>query len=272
LPWATSSGNNPGLQPYKYNGKEFVEMHGYDTYDYGARGMYSALMRFTTPDPLAEKYYSISPYAYCGNNPMKYIDPDGKDWVDHKGKIIWIKNVTSANDKDLQKDDKYLGRNVLVGTHNRDANLKEPINSARFDLYLESNHKGPSATIYGNTVPADTKKSGTLAEGLYKAVSGHRNKPQYQNELALRIYNINGTDGLPTVNGNPNPKSDGKTLTGVLFHIGNQHQESLTDSKGHPYSEGCQTSHNGPDAKELHNAFFENIGTNFDGYYYLRGQ
>ena len=29
-------------------------MHGYDTYDYGARGMYPALMRFTTLDPLAE--------------------------------------------------------------------------------------------------------------------------------------------------------------------------------------------------------------------------
>ncbi|MDR1114762.1 MAG: hypothetical protein LBL33_01150 [Tannerella sp.] len=37
--------------------------------------------RFTTPDPLAEKYYHISPYAYCANNPIKYIDPDGMDIV-----------------------------------------------------------------------------------------------------------------------------------------------------------------------------------------------
>jgi len=39
--------------------------------------MYPAIMRFTTPDPLAEKYYSISPYAYCGDNPVRFVDPDG---------------------------------------------------------------------------------------------------------------------------------------------------------------------------------------------------
>ncbi len=37
--------------------------------------------RFLSIDPLAEKYYSISPYAYCLNNPLKYVDPSGRDVV-----------------------------------------------------------------------------------------------------------------------------------------------------------------------------------------------
>jgi len=49
--------------------------------------MYPALMRFTTTDPLAEKYYSISPYAYCGNNPIKFVDTDGKR-IANPGKYV----------------------------------------------------------------------------------------------------------------------------------------------------------------------------------------
>jgi RHS repeat-associated protein len=77
LPW--SEGTASSTQPYKYNGKEFVEMHGYDTYDYGARGYYPALDILPTVDPHAERYYWISPYAYCLNNPVNATDPDGRD-------------------------------------------------------------------------------------------------------------------------------------------------------------------------------------------------
>ena len=45
-----------------------------------------AFHRFTTMDPLAEKYYSISPYAYCANNPVNLVDPEGQDSY----LIIWL--------------------------------------------------------------------------------------------------------------------------------------------------------------------------------------
>lgn len=66
-------------QPYKYNGKELDTENGLNLYDYDARQMEAALGRFTSVDPMAEKYYNWSPYVYVGNNPLKYIDPDGRD-------------------------------------------------------------------------------------------------------------------------------------------------------------------------------------------------
>ncbi|GAB6010282.1 RHS repeat domain-containing protein [Dysgonomonas reticulitermitis] len=67
--------------PYKYNGKELDQMHGLNLYDYSARYYESAIGRFTTVDPLAEKHFSVSPYVYALNNPMRYIDPLGTDTV-----------------------------------------------------------------------------------------------------------------------------------------------------------------------------------------------
>ena len=69
---------NANMQPYKYNGKELDRMHGLDTYDYGARQYDPVLGRWDRMDPLCEKYYDVSPYVYCENNPVNRIDPDGK--------------------------------------------------------------------------------------------------------------------------------------------------------------------------------------------------
>ena len=79
-PYADASATlNPSLQAYKYNGKEFELMHGLNTYDHGARQNDPVLCRWDRMDPLSEKYYSTSPYAYCVNNPVRFIDPDGME-------------------------------------------------------------------------------------------------------------------------------------------------------------------------------------------------
>src|SRR5690554_2680514 len=65
--------------PFKYNGKEFDEETG--NYFYGARYYDPRLSIFISPDPSAEKYPSWTPYHYVHQNPIKYIDPDGRDAI-----------------------------------------------------------------------------------------------------------------------------------------------------------------------------------------------
>ena len=70
-PAAVSSADR---QPYKYNGKELDKKHGLNTNDYGARQYNPVTARWDRMDPLAEKYYSVSPYVYCVGNPISYVD------------------------------------------------------------------------------------------------------------------------------------------------------------------------------------------------------
>ena len=75
---------------YRYNGKEMQSFVNVPYTDYGAR-MSDPRFRlgWNGRDPLSEKYYPMSPYAFCGNNPVKYIDTDGRKIVDTKGNILY---------------------------------------------------------------------------------------------------------------------------------------------------------------------------------------
>jgi len=64
---------------YKFTGKERDAETGYDYF--GARFLAQQLGIWLSVDPLVDKYLGISPYAYCAWNPIKYLDPDGRDAV-----------------------------------------------------------------------------------------------------------------------------------------------------------------------------------------------
>lgn len=102
---------NGDTQRFKYNGKELDRMHGLDWYDYGARHYDGARGAFTTIDPLAEKDYDISPYAYCAGDPVNKFDPDGRSIWTKGAKFIWkvSKAVAKEGFKALNTADTYVG-------------------------------------------------------------------------------------------------------------------------------------------------------------------
>jgi RHS repeat-associated protein len=68
--------SSPYQTPYKFSGKEKDEESGYSYF--GARYYDADLSVWLSVDPMAGKYPSLSPYLYVGNNPVIYIDPNGK--------------------------------------------------------------------------------------------------------------------------------------------------------------------------------------------------
>jgi RHS repeat-associated protein len=74
---------NSGNYKYGFNGKEMDnEIKGSgNSYDFGARMYDSRLGRWMSVDPLYKKFSSLSVYVFVGNNPLNYLDPNGKDII-----------------------------------------------------------------------------------------------------------------------------------------------------------------------------------------------
>jgi hypothetical protein len=109
-------------------------MSGYDTYDYGARGYYAASGRFMSVDPMAEKYYSISPYSYCAGNPVNAIDIDGKKpvWNGKYGEDSkYIDDVTNeeeswSNVQNYMNYGNYNGSQMLENSNDESSHTITP--------------------------------------------------------------------------------------------------------------------------------------------------
>lgn len=161
------------VQPYKYNGKEFDTTHGLNWYDYGARNYNAAIGRWTAIDPLCEKYYSVSPYVYCYDNPIRYIDPNGDS--------IAVLNVRSEHlallIQDKNKQWKYYsvnGNNVYISGYFSGGRKFDDLGDLAFQspaqfLKSENNKEGGRQTtgykyVAAFVIPTSEKQDNIIRE------------------------------------------------------------------------------------------------------------
>ena len=116
---------------FTFTGKERDEETGYGYF--GARYMDHELMTmWLSVDPLADKYPGISPYAYCAWNPVKLVDPDGRD-------TIRIELTTGEIDIGLSKNEhrvELMKNNEIVW----DLNCTNTINVFSYSADTETGH------------------------------------------------------------------------------------------------------------------------------------
>ena len=190
LPWAEGTGQD--IQNRKYNGKEFVEMHGWDEYDSQARTFYPAIVRTPTLDPLCEKYYDISPYAWCGNNPVNVVDPNGEEiyilgdsknnlefWEGvgtllktEDGKKLWNEYASSV------KEDLYIGVNSFKSDKEAaGAALKNIGESGGIkDNKIDISKFGDNKEVFSNFQGHDVSKSKGRSVSLISLDAGELKK------------------------------------------------------------------------------------------------
>ena len=107
---------NENVQKYKFEGKELDRTFGLDNYDIHARQYFAMMPSWDRIDPLAEKYYGISPYVYCEGNPVNFIDPTGCST-----QVVMIDSTRyMVVDGNLDDND----RNIYVVAWNNDGKLE----------------------------------------------------------------------------------------------------------------------------------------------------
>ena len=89
------------------------------------------MQSFTSVDPLAEKYPNVSSYVYCMNNPVIYVDPDGRQYVLHSvARIVAENGSISIKLNNLHN----VTRNAISDANNNPQNWK--LNQIGIDLTI----------------------------------------------------------------------------------------------------------------------------------------
>jgi RHS repeat-associated protein len=109
---------------YLFQGKELQDDFELDIYDFHARGYDPTLGRTWQPDPMAEKFYSLSPYSMFANNPLRYIDPTGMEFTEASWE--WVnKLIADVNRRQATNNVQIANRQAKIdvgGVSDRRAN------------------------------------------------------------------------------------------------------------------------------------------------------
>ncbi len=218
-PYGGLMGESTGgdVQRYKYKGKELDRMHGLDWYDYGARHYDAAIISWPTMDPLCEKYYSISPYVYCHNNPIRSIDINGKaDYFTTSGSFIKTDN---------NNDDPYIyiqtaDGNVKLSDYTFAKGEKGLRPMMRIAYYYYNLIDG---NIKGSTIGVDARHlKGTNSQTLAYTENNHIRLMVHNGKFGKdleQIYNMRSTLQHEVYHYNDKKKLDGYEVRTIISQM-----------------------------------------------------
>ncbi len=163
------------------------------------------ISKWLSPDPLSDKYPEISPYAYCGWNPIKYIDPDGRKCtlsVNYKTNTITI----SAKYYALKGDSRYAQKAANFWNNQKGLTYtaKDGTNySVQFALnvYSSKNPEKDAGTddntfklvsMLGTNIEGYKKTGVTEANYKISVVDAYKEETTAAHEVGHTLMNVQG--------------------------------------------------------------------------------
>lgn len=136
---------------YHFNGKEQQTVGDAGLLDYGARFYDPDIARWLTLDPLADNHYNTDSFVFCANNPIKFIDPNGLDWVRNNktGEITNRESVTSY--KNTPRGYTYIGSRMadLMRYLGLPTGEIDPQQQTEWGAQIDGNSGGPGGAFIG---------------------------------------------------------------------------------------------------------------------------
>ena len=247
------------IQKYKYNGKELDLMHGLNTYDYGARQYFSILGRWDRMDPLCEKYYSLSPYNYCNNNPVKFIDPDGKtihiQYIDNNGKyqVFSFSGFHGEPSISIPKN-KFVSdfmQAYLYNAHGQMNNLIMAATNSKYDIYVVDGTDARLVEELGTQynpqngiqiIQWESRKGLRTTDGGYQSPAT-RLEHEFAHAIDYRNNPSSHRDRRSIGDSQYDNKEERRVITGAESKMARLNHESVRHNhKGNPYDVISSTS------------------------------
>ena len=152
---------------YTFSGKERDEETGYSYF--GARHYHPTLSIWLSVDPMADKYPSMSPYTYCGNNPVKLVDEDGReigDYYNRYGKYLGTDGIDDGRIYFGESMSNYsvctCNDDLFYALYNYNRTLKTPHSSTEYatvlqfgeiEHYMSSPSRGDHVSVEAKSTP-----------------------------------------------------------------------------------------------------------------------
>ncbi len=171
----------------------------------------TALARFISTDPLAEKYPSLSPYDYVANNPIRLIDPDGREiWIaygDNQRVRYDNGNLYNEDGSSYEGDDGFVGQVFSHLNRIGEAKAGQQVLSeltGSDDIFNILN----TGTRHGGMEYRDTESGGNIAAGFLmqpglapdESLNEANRIDALSNELLHGFQSIHGEGGSADLN------------------------------------------------------------------------